>query len=354
MRRTCLAGVAPAVIAIGVLTAANFPDSEVAQWVRDHNGQVQTDATGQISAVILNLAWAGDADVERFAKLSHLRKLDLSFSLLTDAGIERLKPLTAVTDLNLYSVERITDVAVAYIRGWKDLERLNLRGTDITDTTLQYLAAFPALKSLDISHTQVTNNGMEYLPALRNLEELRVGGNKVTGVGLRWLRVLPNLRVLDLNGTQKRNSGLWSVSLTDLDVEMLGGFKQLQELNLAGAKITDAALGGVSRLTHLRALDLSRTQVSGKGIGNLGRLAGLERLSLWQTRTIRDDAGAALASMPGLQVLDLSETRISDATLAALAPVRTLHHIYLAGTAVTAEGVEAFRRTHPECEVSWK
>ena len=352
MRRTYLAVVA--MIAIGILTAANFFDSAVAQWVQDHNGQVETDATGQISAVRLNLAWVGDADVERFAKLAHLRKLDLSFSLLTDAGMERLRPLTGVTELDLYSVERITDVAIAYIRGWKDLERLNLRGTDITDTTLQYLAAFPGLKSLDISHTQVTNNGMEYLAVLRNLEELRLGGNKVTGVGLRWLRVLPNLRVLDLNGTQKRNSGLWSVSLTDLDVEMLGGFKQLHELNLGGAKITDAALSGFSRLTHLRSLDLSRTEVSGKGIGNLSGLAGLERLSLWQTRTIRNDASAALALLPSLQVLDLSETRIGDATLTALAPARRLHHIYLAGTAVTAEGVEAFRQRHPECEVSWK
>src|SRR6266851_4781290 len=102
---------------------------------------------------------------------------------------------------------------------------------------------------------------MEYLPSLRSLEELRMGGNKLAGVGLRWLRALPNLRVLDLNGTQRRNSGLWSVSLTDLDVETLAGFKQLQELALAGAKITDAALGVVSRLANLRALDLSRTQV---------------------------------------------------------------------------------------------
>src|SRR5947209_3554318 len=230
MRRTCL-GIA-ALIALGLLTAANLPDSAVAQWVQDHNGQVQTDAAGQISAIKLNLAWVGDADVERFAKLSHLRKLDLSFSLLTDGGIERLKPLTGVTDLNLYSVERITDVAIAYIREWKSLERLNLRGTDITDSTLQYLASFPALKSLDVSHTQITNNGMEYLPVLRNLEELRVGGNKITGAGLRWLRLLPHLRLLDLKGVQKRNSGLWSVSLTDLDMDMLGSFKQLEDLNL--------------------------------------------------------------------------------------------------------------------------
>ena len=88
MRRTCLARtcLAPAMIALGFLAAANLPDSAVAQWVQDHNGHIQTDATGQISAVRLNLAWVGDADVERFAKLSHLRKLDLSFSLLTDAA----------------------------------------------------------------------------------------------------------------------------------------------------------------------------------------------------------------------------------------------------------------------------
>ena len=58
--------------------------------------------------------------------------------------------------------------------------------------------------------------------------------------------------------------------------------------------------------------------------------------------------------MPSLQVLDLSETRIGDATLAALAPARRLQHIYLAGTAVTADGVEGFHKAHPECEVSWK
>jgi Leucine-rich repeat (LRR) protein len=349
MRHFCLAG-----IAIGLLSAASLPDSGMAHWIQDHGGQIETNAGGKISAVKLNLAWVTDADVEPLAKLSRLRKLDLSFTLLTDAGVERLKPLTGVTDLNLYSVERITDVAIAYIRGWKNLERLNLRGTDVTDTTLQYLSTFPALKSLDVSHTQVTNNGMEYLPALRTLEELRIGGNKITGSGLRWLRVLPNLRVLDLDGAQKRNSGLWSVSLTDLDVEMLGGFKQLQELNLAGAKITDAAVSAVSRLMNLRSVNLSRTQVSGKGLRDLTRLANLERLSLWLARNVGDDAGAVLGSMPGIKVLDLSQTKITDATLAALAPAHKLRHIYLSGTAVTADGVDAFRRGHPECEVSWK
>jgi internalin A len=349
MRRTWLA-----VVILATLSAATISNSGVAQWVRDHGGEIDTDTAGRITGVKLNFAWVCDADVEHFAGLPNLRILDLSFSLLTDSGIERLKPLEGVTDLNLYSVERITDVAIAYIRGWKNLERLNLRGTDVTDTSLQYIAAFPALKSLDVSHTQVTNNGMEYLPSLRTLEEFRVGGNKVTGTGLRWLKVLPKLRVLDLNGAQKRNSGLWTVTLTDLDMEMLGGFERLEELNLGGAKITDAGLGGLVRLAKLRSLDLSRTQVSGKGIRELAALGNLERLTLWQAGNIRDDVAASLAAIRNLKVLDLSATKITDATLSALASAHGLRRIYLSGTAATAEGVEAFERTHPECQVSWK
>jgi hypothetical protein len=32
----------------------------------------------------------------------------------------------------------------------------------------------------------------------------------------------------------------------------------------------------------------------------------------------------------------------------------TLRHIYLAGTAVTADGVNAFQKTHRQCQVSWR
>jgi len=46
--------------------------------------------------------------------------------------MEYLKPLDGVIDLNLFAVEKITDVGISYIRGWKKLERLNLHGTDVT------------------------------------------------------------------------------------------------------------------------------------------------------------------------------------------------------------------------------
>jgi len=329
------------------LCAADFAD-----WVRNLGGQVELDSSGRIEAVKLGFSWVSDRDAGRLGDLRRLRSLDLSFSLLTDAGMERIGSLRGVRDLNLYAVERITDIAVAYIRGWSDLERLNLRGTDITDTSLQYIAGLPSLKALDISHTQATNIGLEHLGAMRSLEELYAGGNKLTGAALRALKPLPNLRVLDLNGTQKRNSGLWSVSLTDFDMETLAGFQTLEKLSVAGARVGDAGIGRLSRLRQLRVLDLSRTQVSARGLDSIAALP-IERLSLWKAAAIDDSAAAALDRFTRLRVLDLSDTGITDAALRQLRPL-PLRRLYVRGTAVTAAGVEAFRNQHPDCEVSWQ
>src|SRR5262245_57393666 len=109
---------------------------DVAQWVAQRGGVVETDPKSRITGVKLGFRWLTDPDVEMIAGLKDLRKLDLSFSLITDAGMERLKLLDSVTDLNLFAVEKITDVGISYIRGWKKLERLNLHGTDVTDISM--------------------------------------------------------------------------------------------------------------------------------------------------------------------------------------------------------------------------
>src|SRR5690242_8272428 len=77
--------------------------------------------------------WLTDADAERIAASRSTTRLDLSFSLIGDAGMERLRGMKGVTELDLYAAEHITDTAIAYIRDWKTLRKLNLRGTDVTD-----------------------------------------------------------------------------------------------------------------------------------------------------------------------------------------------------------------------------
>src|SRR5450432_1866951 len=128
----------------------------------------------------LGFGWVTDADLETLASKKHIQKIDLSFSLVTDLGMQNLKGIDGCTDLNLFAVEHITDVGISYIEGWKTIERLNLRGTDITDTSLQqYVAGLTTLRALDVSYTLVTDTGLEALAPLRNLEELSIGGNKI-------------------------------------------------------------------------------------------------------------------------------------------------------------------------------
>lgn len=62
--------------------------ADVAHWVAERGGIVQTDASSPITGVNLGFSWVTDADVEMLTGLKDLRKLDLSFSLVTDAGME--------------------------------------------------------------------------------------------------------------------------------------------------------------------------------------------------------------------------------------------------------------------------
>lgn len=297
--------------------------------------------------------WVTDNDLDAIVASPDLQKLDLSLSLITDAGVERLKPLENITDLNLFAVEHITDTAIAYIRDWRKLARLNLRGTDVTDTALEYIGQILSLRSLDISCTQVTNNGLEHLSSLAALEELVLGGNKITGAGLRILRHLPALRSLSLSGAQKRNSGTWMVSLTDLDLDAVAGLRSLESLDLAGVRITDAGLARLKPLTHLTALNVSRTDVSAVGLEQL-KLSGLRRLSLHRAKRIDDAAAGILAGAGELALLDVSETVITDAGLARLAGLKNLRQLFLRGSRVTNAGVAAFRSANPSCQVSWE
>jgi Leucine-rich repeat (LRR) protein len=340
----------PTVVALTVASGA-----DVARWVAERGGVIQTDANSRITGLNLGFNWVTDADLEMITELKDLRKLDLSFSLITDAGMEHLKLLDGVSDLNLFAVEKITDVGISYIRGWKKLERLNLHGTDVTDISMiQYVSGLTALRSLDIGYTLVGDLGLESLASLPQIEDLVIGGNKINGGGLHVLEALPKLTHLSLSGKQNRNGAIWSAVVTDFDLKLIGRIKHLQSLNLAGIKISDLGAAELKPLTELRSLDLSQTDVTNKVAGELAGLPNLERLSLWRVKRIDDGAAERLARMKHMAVLDLAETTFGDPGLEQIRPMKQLRKLYLGGSAVTAAGVEAFRRANPLCEVSWK
>jgi hypothetical protein len=59
-------------------------------------------------------------------------------------------------------------------------------------------------------------------------------------------------------------------------------------------------------------------------------------------------------SLPNLQELDLSFSRVSDASIDNLGRMHTLTTLRLDDSMVTQEGIERLRRMLPNCDITWR
>jgi Leucine-rich repeat (LRR) protein len=263
-------------------------------WIEKAGGVITRDAAGNVVAADLRASWITDSDMPALARLSSLKRLDLSLTRISDRGLRALKTAPAIEELNLYFAEQIGDEGTAVLRNWKHLKRVNLRGTKVTDSTLEVLAGLPGIERLDIGWAQITDTGLEHLSALTSLRWLTMGGNKLTDAALQFLRQMPQIEYLDIGGTQRTDSGLWSLMLTDAGVQAIAAVTELRELSLAG------------------------TNVAGRGLALLMPLGKLERLNLQGCKRLRDDAAATMAQFHQLRVLDLKDSSLSEEAVARI------------------------------------
>jgi Leucine-rich repeat (LRR) protein len=272
--------------------------------------------------------WITDADLASAGAAAELRRIDLSHTRITDLGLEHLRGLKNVVDLNCLFCEYVTEDGIAHLAGWKKVERLNLRGTKVTSKVFDHLAKLTSLRELDLSSSQIDDEGFENLAALGKLESLAIGGNRLNGSGLAFLKLLPALRKLDVSGIQRVDSGLWGLPLTDANLERLGGLTALTELDLSGANLADRGvdrpghpeaerselkdLSKLRGLVRLRKLDLSRTPVTAKTLETIAGLPELVDLRLGYAPNIGDDAVPVLLSMKKLETVYLAGTKVTD------------------------------------------
>ncbi len=174
-----------------------------------------TDAQGRVTAVNLRGSWVNDADLRSLNDLPYLTKLDLSLTHITDQGMQEIKNLQGITDLNLYFAEYVTDEGIAAIKGWKKLKTLNLHGTKVGDVGLEHIANITTIQSLNVGSTLMTDVGLERLTNLTNLKQLTMGGNELGDSGLQALRQLPALTYLDLSGRQGTDKNVWTIAMSD-------------------------------------------------------------------------------------------------------------------------------------------
>ncbi len=344
--------------------------------IEQRGGWVTRDKAGTIVEASLERTWATDNDIDFIVELKTLKKLDLSFTYVTDKGIKKLQALQQLEDLTLDTTEFLTDASMAHLRANRALRRLVVRGVDITDAGMPYIGEMAGLRYLDISYTMLGDVGLEHLPNLSELQTLKIGATLITGLNLNFLKLLPKLRVLSLKGVQRRNAGAcWTPNVTDLDLETISLLVGLEELDLGvgiklgmggqpaapgggncrltgGLQISDLGVAKLGRLKNLKRLDISGARLTPEGVRAIQSLP-LERLSLWASVSLDDATADVLAGMPTLADLDLSYTQIGDQGLQRLGNLPNLKRLYLTETRVSEESAQAFQKQHPGTFVSW-
>jgi Leucine-rich repeat (LRR) protein len=110
--------------------------------------------------------------------------------VVTNAKIEGrgLAPFTTLTSLSLEN-NPVDDAGVETLVRNKQLTDLNLSGTRITDNAFSVIAKnLPDLQKLNVRKTQLTDAGLEALKPLKHLREVRAAGTQITKAGKNSLK----------------------------------------------------------------------------------------------------------------------------------------------------------------------
>ena len=106
-----------------------------------------------------------DDDLKLLRNATGLRKLELKFCSLTEAGLKNLAGLNHLETLNLdCSLHDHANLGLACLKGLTQLQELNISDNyGVTDVELEHLKGLTQLRKLDLCGTQVTDAGVAKL-----------------------------------------------------------------------------------------------------------------------------------------------------------------------------------------------
>lgn len=302
-----------------------------------------------------------DDDLHHFVALPKLTGLDLSQSVITDAGLETIAQIERLNNLKLFRVN-ITDEGIATLGKLPNLGVLNLDSTPISGRALETISSFPRLRSLTLTNTDVDAAGLAALQKLSSLNTLHLGKLKsftpdmIAAIAphqsLATLSLTMNpvgSSIRGLAGSKVQHLNLLIAEISDEDGVALGELSELVNLSANRNPIGDATIAAIAGLPKLNLLQIPATAVTDAAGPDFARMTRLR--TLWIDETSVGDAFVAhLAGLP-LQTLSLRKTAITDESLKVLAGIQTLKNITLSDTAVTKAGIATLQAALPDARI---
>jgi len=116
-------------------------------------------------------------------------------------------------------------------------------------------------------------------------------------------------------------------------------------------KLDDETFGKLGPvLPNLVTVDLSATKITDKSVAALEAARKLRQVRLAETG-VTDSSIDTLLKLPTLESINFYGTKVTDAGILKLAAMPNLKHLYLWQTAVTPDAIKALKEKLPKCEV---
>lgn len=198
-----------------------------------------------------------DKMLEMFAGPTRTTSVKLSNSSVTGPGLANLIHLP-LKSLSLNG-SPITDRALEDIGHMDNLEILDLRKTSITDAGLNNLRGLTALKELDISEDAVGKRACLMIKHWPNLTVLKMDKTNIDSTdAYADIAGSSSLRTVSLNDCTLRNSDLAALRTS-----------KIENLSIDGTAIDDQGLSQIPSMTSLKVLSIKRCKVTPESLQTL-------------------------------------------------------------------------------------
>ncbi len=283
------------------------------------------------------------------------RVVELELNERTDGHKEPTpKPLT----------DRVHDDWLKQIAGQTALRRLELSGTAVTSAGLIHLKNLTNMERLNLCLTAVSDDGFESLAGMTKMKRMTICASKMTGSGFTHLRGMKQLESINLHSAPASDAGLEAIGklttlrrleivhthVTDAGLKHLAGLVSLRQLHIHGPEATESALPFIGQLKELYQLDVYDRPASNQTLEQIAKLPKLRFLML-PNGVFNDDGVKHLAKMTALEELSLQSGKMTDASVEHFAGLKGLRKLHLSGS-VTPAGRERLKVLLPKTEIT--
>jgi sugar lactone lactonase YvrE len=257
--------------------------------------------------------------------------------------------------------DRVTDDWLKQLAGQDQLRRLELSGTAITSAGLVHLKDLSNLERLNICLTAVDDRGFEHLAGMAKMRRMVICASKITGTGFAHLGGMKQLESINLHSAPASDAGLEAIGkltslrrleivhtkVTDAGLKHLAGLVHLQQLHVHGPETTAMALPFLGQLQELYQLDVYDKAASNQTLEQIAKLPHLRLLSL-VLGTFDDDGVKHLAKLTTLEELSLDSPQMTDASIEHLRGLHNLRKLHLGRARITAAGRQRLSELLPK------